>query len=494
MQHQSIYDHTGVLRFSPSLRLRRLKGLTMTADGHAVITEPAAQRKLALALSYIIFFSVLNGTMFNVSIPDIAREFHLLPSEVSWVVSGYIILFALGTVTYGKLADSRPVKNLITFGLILFSFGSFIGFLAQSYPALIAGRLLQASGAGAIPALAMLVATRYFPASIRGRSLGIIASTIAVGSAIGPILGGFITGSLHWRYLFLVSTFALPAIPLLRRILPDEEKQKARFDTAGAVLLSSSVGALLLSITSGSWPILGAAFCLGAWFILHTRRSAEPFVSPRQFQNRQYRVTLISAFLTVGTVFGMMFLVPLMLRALNNAGAEMIGMVMFPGAVCAALLGVVAGKLSDRKGSVPVVLIGQGLITTGFFLLSALSGQALWVISMALVFCYAGLSFIQSSLAHTVSTTLQREYMGIGMGMYNLVVFLSGAFSAALIGKLLDAGGGRGAGPVTAGPYSIHFLVLGIVVIAAAALFYSAFRRNGGREGVKSDPKNARSL
>lgn len=444
----------------------------MTAAEQTAVTRPASIRRLTLALSYIIFFSVLNGTMFNVSIPDIAREFTLLPSEVSWVVSGYIILFALGTVTYGKLADSLPVKNLITFGLILFGAGSLVGFLARWYPMLIAGRLLQASGAGAIPALAMLVATRYFPVQIRGRSLGIIASTVASGGAVGPILGGFITGTLHWRYLFLISLLAPAAIPFLRRILPDEASHSARFDTPGAVLLSAAVASLLLSVTWSSWPVLATSFGLGAWFVLHIRRTEAPFVSPSQFNNRRYRITLISAFMTVGTVFGMMFLVPLMLRALNDSGAEHIGLVMFPGALSAAVLGVVAGKRSDRKGSVPVVRTGQALLIVGFFLLAALAGRAPWAISLVLVLCYAGFSFLQSSLAHTVSGTLPKEQMGIGMGMYNLVVFMSGAFSAALIGKLLDLAGGRGPGP-----YSRLFLLLGIVVIAAAGLFHSAFRR-----------------
>jgi DHA2 family metal-tetracycline-proton antiporter-like MFS transporter len=445
------------------------------------ITDTAAQRKLTLALSFIIFFSVLNGTMFNVSIPDIAREFDLLPSEVSWVVSGYIVFFAFGTVTYGKLADSRSVKNLITFGLILFSAGSLVGFLARWYPMLVAGRVLQASGAGAIPALAMLVSTRYFPVDIRGRSLGIIAATVAFGAAVGPLIGGFITGTFHWRYLFLISMLAPAAIPFLRRFLPDEKKHDTRFDTAGAVLLSSAVVALLLSVTSGSWSAFIAAFVLGTWFILRIRQVDEPFVSPVLFQNRRYRNTIIATFFTVGTVFGMMFLVPLMLRALDNAGAGLIGMVMFPGALSAAVLGVVAGKLSDRKGSVSIVLTGQALLVTGFFLLAALADQAPWVIALVLVVCFAGFSFIQTSLAHTVAGTLPSEQMGIGMGMYNLVFFMSGALSSALIGKLLDLAGSRGSVDLVSdlpatGPYRGLFLLLALVVLAAAALFYSTFR------------------
>jgi DHA2 family metal-tetracycline-proton antiporter-like MFS transporter len=207
----------------------------MTSGAQTVVTDQLLTKADADPQLYNLFR--WNGTMFNVSIPTSAAS--SICRRRSLGVS-YIILFALGTVTYGKLADSRPVKNLITFGLILFSFGSFVGFLARWYPMLIAGRMLQACGAGAIPALAMLVATRYFPAEIRGRSLGIIASTIAFGGAVGPILGGFITGSFHWRYLFLFSMFAPAAIPLLRRILPDEHSVQPGSTLGGVCLFRRS--------------------------------------------------------------------------------------------------------------------------------------------------------------------------------------------------------------------------------------------------------------
>lgn len=129
----------------------------------------------------------MNGTMFNVAVPSIAEQFQLLPSEVSWVIAGYIVFFAIGSVTYGKLADIYPVKDLITLGLILFNAGSLLGFLSQWYGMLIVARLIQAMGAAAIPALGMITATRYFPPQSRGKVLGMVASTVAFASGIGPI-------------------------------------------------------------------------------------------------------------------------------------------------------------------------------------------------------------------------------------------------------------------------------------------------------------------
>lgn len=473
--------HAGFHHHAASEQGHQLKPDTPSHSTQTVITDPLAQRKLILALGFSIFFSVLNGTMFNVSIPDIAKQFDLLPSQVSWVVSGYIILFALGSVTYGRLADSHSVKDLITIGLLLFSAGSLIGFAAQWYPMLIVGRMVQASGSGAIPALAMLVTTRYFPGDIKGRAMGFIASTVAFGGAIGPILGGFITGTFHWRYLFPFSMLTLFVIPFLRRFLPDEEGHKTAFDLTGAILLCGAIASLLLFVTVPRWWIAAGCTAVTAWFFAHIRRAAAPFVSPALFRLKRYRNTLIVSFFTVGTVFGMMFMTPLMLRALNGLSAGRIGMTMFPGAMSAAVLGVFGGKLSDKRGGVWVVQAGQGFLIAGFLLLSTLAGNHPAIIALDLVLCYAGFSFLQSSLAHTVSDTLPKEQMGIGMGIYNLSTFLAGAFNAALIGKVLDHTKGHSPiNPLTsvaaAGPYSNLFLFLAVIVLAAMGLFRATFR------------------
>jgi DHA2 family metal-tetracycline-proton antiporter-like MFS transporter len=208
---------------------------------------------MSAPLSFIIFFSVLNGTMFQVAIPDIATEFRLFPSEVSWVMTGYILVFAVGSLMYGKLADLYPVKHLITAGLLLMNTGSLLGLFSIEYSMLITARLLQAGGGAAIPALAMIVVTRYFPADLRGKVLGVIAATVALAAGIGPVLGGFISGSLHWRYLFLTSLLTIFTIPIFRRSLPDDTKRAHSFDAKGAVLIAVGTSLLLQRVTGVSF-------------------------------------------------------------------------------------------------------------------------------------------------------------------------------------------------------------------------------------------------
>ncbi len=439
-------------------------------------------KKITIPLSFIIFFSVLNGMMFQVAVPDISAEFRLLPSEVSWVMTGYILVFALGSLMYGKLADIFPVKNLITTGLLLMNAGSIIGLFTIWYPMLIVGRLMQAGGGASIPALAMIVVTKYFPTNLRGKVLGVIASTVALAAGIGPILGGFISGMLHWRYLFVTSLFTFIAIPFLRRLLPDEKKHKGSYDRKGAVLIMSGTALLLVYITQGKWWFLPAGIFLLGWFSFHIRHTDAPFISPSLFLNHSYRNTIITTFLSIGTVFGMMFMVPIMLRDLNGLDADRIGLVMFPGAMSAVFMGVLGGRLSDMKGSKFVVFLGTGLLIFGFFVLSTFAGHASRIIALKLIICYSGFAFIQSSLPHTVSIVLSKEQTGIGMGIYNLVFFISGAFNTAVIGRLLDMQSTSFClNPLNVSVpswiYSNIFMLLAIIVALAAILFYVTFRR-----------------
>jgi len=451
-----------------------------TAD--STITDEKVQNRLSLLLGTIIFFSVLNGTMFNVAVPDIALQFQLLPSQVSWVITGYMLIFALGSLTYGKLADMYPVRNLIVLGLLLLNTGSVAGYFAITYPMVLAARYLQACGAASIPALAMLTATRYFPYPMRGKAFGAISSAVALGAGAGPIVGGFITHTFHWRYLFLVTLATIFTLPFFRRLLPREPKRASRFDLPGLGLLAGAAALLLLFVSQGyRWGLPVGAGLLAA-FALHIRQSKSPFVQPGLFFNHPYRNTVTTAFLAMGTVFAMLFMVPLMLQDLNGANANQIGLVLFPGAITAALLGTAGGKLADRRGTIPVVYLGSGLFLAGLTALFFLAGADKRVIAAVLIVAYTGFTFLQSSLSNTVSATLPRDEMGIGMGLYNLLFFMSGAFSTALVGKLLDfRNGALRFNPFLGNPeafvYSNVYLLLMAVALSALVLFSLSVRK-----------------
>lgn len=429
------------------------------------------QKRLIVSLCSMILFAVMNGTMFNVTLPKIAEDYGLSPSEVSWVVVGYGTVFAIGSVTYGKLADLFPVRNLIMIGLSLFSVGSILGFVTDTYVLTILSRLIQASGAAAIPALGMIVSTKYFPPERRGYALGMIASTVAFGTGIGPIIGGAITQLLGWHFLFLVSLLILGVLPFIRKALPIEQAPRGVFDTVGAVLFAAGIASLLFGINLNKWFLMVSALVF-IIFAVHIRRTAAPFIQIHLLQNERYRRLLLLGFLAFSSIMTSFFVLPLMLQAANGLTAGMIGLVLFPGSMAAALLGSKAGKLSDQYGSAPVIRGGASIMAAGFLLLSTVIGaSALWV-AVILVIIYVGFASVQSSLGNFIASTLDRREVGIGMGLYNLINFLGGALGPAFMSHFLEARTGRW-NPFAATQYSSYsntFLLLAMLCILAVGV------------------------
>ncbi|SDN02386.1 MFS transporter, DHA2 family, metal-tetracycline-proton antiporter [Paenibacillus sp. yr247] len=430
---------------------------------------------------YVIFFAVLNESVFNVSTPSIAKQFGLDASGVSWVVTIFFIVFGMGMVIFGKLSDMYSVKKLITIGIILYSLGSVLGFVCQSwYPAVIVSRAIQGAGGSAIPALIFVMVARFFTVEERGRMFGIITSTVSFAIGIGPVLGGYIAGSFHWAYLFLVSIPVVIAIPFFQKFLPKEPRRAGKLDVVGAVLLGGVVSMLILFTTKANWLYLLIALAALILFIVQIRRAKEPFVEPTLFTNPLYRNGLIIGFLIFGTVMSVMFVIPLMLSKIYGLSTENIGLIMFPGAISAVIFGKVAGNMTVKRGSHFVVYLGLTLIAVSLLLQSSTIGLWVWYIGAALVMMYIGFSFMQTALTESITHILPGHQIGVGMGFFNMTSTISGAVVTALVAKVMEK-------ELFAFPlhplisdshaylYGNLILILSLVVAASTLLYYLSF-------------------
>ncbi|GEN45341.1 MFS transporter [Alkalibacillus haloalkaliphilus] len=394
-------------------------------------------RMLLFSICFVLMFSVMNGTMFNIAIPDIAEAFNLMPSEVSWVMTGYIMVYSVGALIYGKLADTVAFKKLITFGLTVFAIGSIIGFLAPNYYFVLVARVIQAIGGSMMPAIAFIAPIRYFP-NERGKILGIIASVMAFASGIGPILGGVIAGFLSWQFLFLTSALMIVTLPFLLKNLPDEETVNVRLDYLGASLVGVTIASTLIGITLGFVYSLYIAIGFGILAVLRMFKAKNPFIPPHLFKSRNYLVAILTSFLAVACLFGLMFTVPIMLREVYSLSTMEIGLVMFPGAISAALIGRKGGRLVDQKGARKVYLASLALLSTGFLIVSSTVGLSPLIISLMLIFPMMCFPLVQASGADLLANLLAKHETGVGMGVFNLLNFVSGALSGAIAGVVLD--------------------------------------------------------
>ncbi|PSL40822.1 DHA2 family metal-tetracycline-proton antiporter-like MFS transporter [Salsuginibacillus halophilus] len=439
-----------------------------------------SRKQLIRLLALILIFAVMNGTMFNVAIPDISETFGLMPSQVSWVMTGYVMVYAIASVMYGKLADMYPIRNLLTIGIALFAAGSLLGFFAPNYTTLLAARVLQAMGGATIPALSFIIPARFFP-SEKGKVFGIIASTVAFASGVGPIAGGMIGGVLEWRYLFLFPAVSVLAIPFFRKWIPHEETRGGRLDIFGGLLTASVVASLLSYVTTlNPWFLILFAVSVPL-FIWRMKTAEDPFINPAILADASFRTTVLTSFLGTSAMFGLIFVIPIMLRELYDMSTLGIGLMLFPGAMLAGIFGRYGGRLVDEKGSRFVVRLAFILITAGVFFISTFAGALPVVLALAIVVAYLGFPLVQSSTAGLLSSILPAEKNGVGFGLFNLFNFISGAFSSAIFGAVLDwQSVTYTLNPVAAhGDHAIFsnvFFSLGIVALIALFIFSRTFR------------------
>lgn len=169
------------------------------------ITQPSQKLRIthlkcAFAwLGFLVFFSVLNETVFNVALPDFAKQFQVEPSTANWVNTGFILSFAIGSFVYGKISDLYGIKKMLMIGIVTYGSGSMLGLAAHAYlPALIAARFIQGAGASAIPALVMVMIVRYFDANHRGRAFGLIGSLVS--KLVQQLVASVFNGYRSWKY------------------------------------------------------------------------------------------------------------------------------------------------------------------------------------------------------------------------------------------------------------------------------------------------------
>jgi len=442
--------------------------------------------KLLRVLFFTLVLSVMNVSMFNVVLPTISREFQLTSSEVSWMVTAYMIVYAIGSVTYGKLADKYRLKDLLTFGLLFFAIGSAVGMFATEYWMVIVGRVLQSLGASVIPATAMIVPVRYFSPEKRGRALGTTASGLALGTAIGPIISGFVSSVFSWRMLFLISLLSLLTLPFYRKYLDDRKGEAGRTDLIGGGLLAATVATLLLAVTNGSWLLAGTGLVLFILFVFRIQRAADPFVQPQLFQNKAYSYGVGIAFIATGLSFGIPFITPQMLANLHHLSPAMIGFIMFPGAIASSLLGRTGGRLADERGNTFLLYLASTLQLLCFGCLSLFAGMSPYLVMATLIMGNLGQTFMQIAMSNTISRTLTRQQTGIGMGLFSMLNFISGATATALIGRVLDHGPpalqfSPLSMPREAVVYSNTYLFLGVLVVLVLFLYYLRRIRTEGR-------------
>lgn len=408
------------------------------------ITSSQAETKFLLKENKLVFIwgittliVVMNTTMFNVALPFILNEFSLNSSTASWLVSGYSIMFAISSMTFGRLSDFIPISRLLLIGISILGIASIIGFFSNHFIILLGARIIQAAGAGSVMGLGMIMAGRYIPLSRRGKAMVIIASGAALGAGLGPVIGGVITQYLGWNYLFVVTVVSVLSIPLFQKLLPKESIKKGHFDLYGAILTGLSVIGLLLSLSTFSYVIsLGTVILFVIWW-RYLNKNEAPFIPPILFSNRQYIKLIMIGCLAFYINFSNLFLMPIILTTVFGKEPIEVGMIIFPGAIIAVIAGQFIGRIIDRFGNAPCMILGQLFLLSAIILLTWLSTLNPYYILFAFMFASVGFNALSTSISNEITRILPKSHIGSGMATAQLIHFCGGGLGVTISGILI---------------------------------------------------------
>ncbi|OBZ13007.1 MULTISPECIES: MFS transporter [Bacillales] len=453
---------------------------TITAPTLTAEARPAFRDGLVVPLlGLTVIIVIMNTMMFNLALPQVTAEFMLSSSAASWIITGYSIVFAISSITYSRLSDFVPIRRLLMIGLIAMGGASVLGFFSHHYILLLVARLIQASGAGSVLSLTIVLITRFIPLDRRGKSMALITSAASLGLGLGPVIGGAITQYLGWNDLFIVTGISLLFIPVFYKLLPDEAVSKGTFDILGALLVGIGSTGVLLYITNHFWIALIVGITALVLFWLRINRAVNPFVQPTLFRNKRYIRLITLGIVSYINNFATLFLLPQVLIHLFKLTPGQAGLIIFPGALVAMLSSNRIGKIIDRHGNSMLLRLAPLPLLLAAISFALFADRSIYVIMVIYILMSVGFSALNSSVSNELSRILPSEHVGAGMGLFQLSQFISGAFSVAISGIVLAS---QSKLPLSSAFSNIFWgmAVIAVIAIAATWLYYSSSRQQLG--------------
>jgi EmrB/QacA subfamily drug resistance transporter len=401
-----------------------------------------------------IFLAAIDQTVVIPAVPAIAADLNGF-GHLAWIVSAYLLTSTAMTPIYGKLSDIYGRRKLLLVALAVFAVASVLCALAGSLGQLVAARALQGIGGAGLMAMAQASIADVVSPRERGRYQGYMASTWGIASITGPIIGGWVTESLSWRWIFWINLpIALIAMLLCDRALRllQPRAMKARIDWAGAGLLTAAVSCWLLVLSWGGvempWtapPILGLGvigLILMMLLAMQERRFSDPLLPPRLFANTVFVRGVSIAFCGALALFGGSFLLPLFFQLVRGADATISGAMVVPflGANCVGA--VFAGSLARRRGKMKAIMVaGLSACLVGFILLALVDGTTppFVLVGFQLVLGI-GIGMVMPSSLVCVQNAADRRDIGAATGCILFLRSMGGAFGSTLVGALLASG------------------------------------------------------
>ncbi|HMM49127.1 MAG TPA: MFS transporter [Miltoncostaeaceae bacterium] len=422
------------------------------------------RRRVLLIASLGSFMGPVDVSVVAVALPDLGDALGLSLSAALWVQAGYLFSYALALIPIGRLADQWGRIAVWRLGVAVFVIGSLGAGLAVNDPMLIAWRLFQGVGGGMLSATATAMVSAVYPASMRGRALGITIAALYLGLSLGPLIGGLLVQHAGWRWIFLVNVplgaLALAVAAPLREARP--RAGRPTLDPLGNTFLGIALVGLLVGVTFGplwGWSstrviallVTGAVFTVA--FLLVEGRVRAPMIDLSLFRRSKiYGFGNGAALLNYTAIFGCISLTALLMELVGERSPTHTGMVLIIQPACMVAVTPLAGRLSDRIGSRELASGGVGGIAGGLAALAILpAGLPMGHLAAGLVMVGVGMGMFSSPNTSAVMGAAPRADYGVAAAVLGLMRTLGQSFSLAILGAIAAAPLGAAGADVLAG-------------------------------------------
>jgi EmrB/QacA subfamily drug resistance transporter len=381
----------------------------------------------------LTFMACLDGSIVNVALPVMAGYFSVGMNSIAIIVSIYLVTITASILIFGRLGDILGTTKIFMLGTAIFTLGSLLCAISNSMSLLVISRVIQAIGAAAYMATNQGIITRVFPARERGRALGILGSSVALGNLVGPPLGGFIIDVSSWKYIFLINVpIGIFAFVLGLKILPKNDKiVKARFDVKGSLLYVIFIISLFAALMEGekigfTSPVIIGSFALSVitiiLFVKVEKNEKSPMLELSIFKNRLFSLSIFCGFLLFISISFSNIILPFYFQDAIKLSPAATGMYMMTYPLVLMVVAPISGYISDRIGSELLTFLGLVIFSIGFFLMATLNQNfqphkfVLYIAVMAL-----GNGLFQSPNNSLIMSTVPRDRLGIA-GSINAMV------------------------------------------------------------------------
>ena len=470
--------------------------MTDTRPASPVLPEKQAWRALA-ALCIGFFMILLDQTVVAVATPQFQTELGASLNAVVWVTSIYLITFAVPLLVTGRLGDRYGQRNVYLVGMVIFTLSSLACGLAPGIEWLIAARAVQGLGAPILTPQTMSVINRIFARDRRGAAMGIWGAVAGFASLAGPLLGGLITGTLGWQWIFFINIpFGVLSLVMVAKWVPSMPTVTRRVDGLSVLLSLLAVFGVVYAMQQGPklhWPtwiwFVFAGGLVSLALFLHRQhtageKGADPLIPLGIFRNRNFSIGAFSI-ATMGFAVASIAL-PMMIYLQDGLGmsAEKSGLMLVPTAVISGFLSPFVGRMADRVHPRILSMVGFGAMTAAVGMLAAVmrDGVSVWWILVPVLLMGVGHGFIWSPNSATAMRDLPPQRLGAASGVYNTTRQVGSVIGAAAVGAAMQIGAAR---------TSLGNAMGNAVIITACVLFLgfvsvSFFRASSERASVCS--------